>query len=188
MATLIGLMSATGLRTSEALHLNRADIDLAGGLLVVRYTKYGKTRRLPLHPRTVTALGDYDRQRDRLCPHPPDSSFLLAADGSRLGQRPVAPTFRRLQTEVGISVPVGQRTPRLHDLRHSFAVATLRDWHTAGLDVQQQLPQLSAYLGHINPAHTYWYLQAVPELMAVLANRLEAYLDPDGQADAGPQQ
>lgn len=177
MTTLIGLMAATGLRTSEALHLDRSDVDLEAGRLVVRYSKYGKTRQLPLHPHTVTALEEYSRRRDQLCPQPAVTSLLLAADGSRLGQRPVSPTFRRLQTEVGISVPADQRRPRLHDLRHSFAVATLRDWHATGQDVQRQLPQLSAYLGHVNPAHTYWYLQAVPELMTVVADRLDRFLD-----------
>lgn len=183
MTTLIGLMAATGLRTSEALRLEQTDVDYDSGLLLVRYAKYGKTRELPLHPHTVTALQDYALRRGHLWPGTAGSHLLLADDGRRLGETSVAPTFRALLTEVGISVPEGRRTPRLHDLRHTFAVATLQDWHAAGEDVQRRLPQLSAYLGHVNPAHTYWYLQAVPELMSVVADRLQASLEqtPDSQ-------
>jgi integrase/recombinase XerD len=168
--TLIGLMAATGLRTTEAVRLDRGDLNLHAGLLLVRHTKYGKTRQIPLHPSTTCALTDYSRHRDRLCPRPVADTFLISPTGQRLSA--VGHTFGRLLCEVGISVPAGRRAPRLHDLRHSFAVATLRDWHAAGLDVQAQLPVLSTYLGHVNPANTYWYLQAVPELMAVLADRL----------------
>jgi integrase/recombinase XerD len=139
---LIGLMACTGLRTSEAFRLDRCDLDLVDGLLLVRHSKYGKSRRIPLHPSTVAALARY----------------------------------RRLLAQAAITVPAGRRAPRLHDLRHAFAVATLRDWHADDLDVQASLPALSEYLGHLNPAHTYWYLEAVPELTAELAARLERYL------------
>jgi integrase/recombinase XerD len=169
--TLIALMAATGLRTAEARALDRDDIDLSAGTLVVRCSKYGKTRQIPLHPSTTTALTAYLRRRDRLCPHPVSDALLITPTGDRL--RTLSQTFQRLLREAAITVPAGRRGPRLHDLRHTFAVATLRDWHRAGVDVQRRLPALSAYLGHVNPAHTYWYLQAVPELMAVLADRLD---------------
>ena len=171
MHTLIGLMAATGLRTSEARALDRDDVDLAAATLVVRCSKFGKTRQIPLHPSTATALADYLTRRDQLLPHPRDPSLLITSTGRRLHD--LADTFRPLLATAGITAAPGRRPPRLHDLRHTFAVATLRDWHTAGLDVQRQLPALSTYLGHVNPAHTYWYLQAVPELMAVLTDRLE---------------
>lgn len=174
-STLIGLMNATGLRTMEAGRLDRADLTLDagdGGRLLVRRTKYGKTRQLPLHPSTTAALHAYAARRDRLRPDPTEPAFLLGANGLRLTA--VGVTFARLLHDVGICVPPGRRRPRLHDLRHTFAVNTLRDWHAAGLDVEPQLPALSTYLGHVNPASTYWYLQAVPELMAVLADRLAA--------------
>ncbi|HEX6877624.1 MAG TPA: tyrosine-type recombinase/integrase, partial [Nocardioidaceae bacterium] len=173
--TLIGLMAATGLRTMEAVRVDRDDVDLTERRLLVRRTKYGKTRRIPLHPTTSAALRDYARRRDRLCPHPASDSFLISASGQRLTA--VGVTFQHLLVDVGITVPPGRRAPRLHDLRHSFTVATLRDWHAEGVDVQRHLPILSTYLGHVNPAATYWYLQAVPELMAVLADRLP---DPTG--------
>ena len=83
-------------------------------------------------------------------------------------------TFRRLRAQVGISVPPGQRPPRPHDLRHTFAVDTLTGWHADGVDVERRLPVLSTYLGHVNPANTYWYCQAVPQLMGVVADRVEA--------------
>lgn len=171
IGTLIGLMAATGLRTSEARRLDRDDVGLNNGTLTVRCSKYGKTRQIPLHPSTTNALADYLRRRDQLCPNPLDDSLLITSTGRRLHN--LGDTFRRLLAEVGIEAPPGRRAPRLHDLRHGFAVATLREWHTTGQDVQRQLPALSTYLGHVNPAHTYWYLQAVPELMAVLADRVE---------------
>lgn len=174
-ATLIGLMAATGLRTAEARRLDRGDVDLATGMLAVRYSKYGKSRYLPLDPTTTGALADYVGRRDTWCPHPPTEAFLICPRGQRLVH--VGATFTRLLAVVGITVTAGRRTPRLHDLRHAFAVTTLRDWHAAGLDVQSRLPLLSLYLGHVNPAHTYWYLQAVPELMSVLADRLEVFLE-----------
>jgi len=171
-ATLIGLMAATGLRTAEARRLDRDDVDLEGSTLTVACSKFGKTRQIPLHPSTTTAVADYLRRRDQLCPNPLDDSLLITATGRRLHH--VGDTFARLLAEVGIKAPPGRRPPRLHDLRHGFAVATLRDWHAADDDVQRHLPALSTYLGHVNPEHTYWYLQAVPELMAVLADRVEA--------------
>jgi integrase/recombinase XerD len=171
MATLIGVMAATGLRTAEARALDRGDVDPDGGQLLIRHSKYGATRQVPLHASTVAALTDYLSVRDTLCPDPVSEALLLSTTGRRLSDQ--AATFRRLLADTGIIAPPGRRSPRLHDLRHSFAVATVRDWHAAGVDVQRRLPVLSTYLGHLNPAHTYWYLQAVPELMAVLANRLD---------------
>jgi integrase len=173
ISTLIGLMAATGIRTCEARSLDRGDFDAAGWLLI-RHSKYGKTRRIPLHPSTIAALSEYAALRDRLCRSPVHEAFLITATGRRLHD--LGNTFRPLLAEAGIAALPGRRPPRLHDLRHGFAVATLRDWHAAGLDVQRQLPALSTYLGHVNPAHTYWYLQAVPELMTVLADRLETAL------------
>jgi integrase/recombinase XerD len=172
--TLIGLMAATGLRTGEALRLDRDDVDTEGGLLLIRYSKYGKTRRIPVHASTSSALAHYAVERDRLCPHTTQDSFLISPSGGRMSN--VSETFRPLLADVGIAVPAGRRAPRLHDMRHAFAVATLRDWHAANVDVQQALPGLSAYLGHVNPDHTYWYVQAIPELMAVLVGRLEQFL------------
>lgn len=173
--TLIGLMAATGIRTAEANRLEVSDLDLNAGTLAITYTKYGKSRLLPLHPSTVEALEMFLARRDALRPTPDTSALLLTARGEPFGRTAVAPTFRHLLGLAGISAPPGHRHPRAHDLRHTFAVTTLLGWHAEGADVAARLPLLSCYLGHVNPAHTYWYLQAVPELMTVLADRLEAH-------------
>lgn len=180
-ATLIGLMAATGLRTGEARRLDRGDVDLATAILTVRDSKFGKTRQVPVGATTVAALTCYARRRDRFCPVPTDPAFLLSAAGGRLDRRGVGVTFHGLLAEVGITVPAGQRAPRLYDLRHTFAVSTLTDWHAAGVDVDRRLPALSTYLGHLNPANTYWYLQAVPQLMSVVADRLERSHQPSAE-------
>ena len=176
LPTLIGLMAATGIRSGEAFRLNDDDVDLRGGRILVAYSKFGKSRQLPVHPSTVAALRDYTARRDALRPWPADASLLVGHHGSRLRSQAVSKAFRGLLAEVPIAVAAPRRPPRLTDLRHTFAVTTLAGWHADGLDVQSRLPALSTYLGHANPAHTYWYLQAVPELMGVLADRLEAFL------------
>jgi integrase/recombinase XerD len=173
--TLIGLLAATGLRPGEAWRLDDTDLDPAAGLLLIRCSKWGRTRQIPLHPSTVTALGDYQARRDLLRPAGLDCpALILDPTGQRLHTTGPSTTFRRLLAQTGINAPAGQRPPRMHDLRHTFAVATLTDWHTAGLPVQPRLAALSAYLGHVNPAHTYWYFQAVPDLMTVLGQRTDS--------------
>ena len=172
--TLIGLLAATGLRPGEAWRLDDADLDAAAGLLLIRCSKWGRTRQIPVHPSTVTALRDYQARRDELRPPGGDCpALVLDSTGQRLHTAGPSTTFRRLLAATAISAPAGQRAPRMHDLRHTFAVATLRDWHRAGLPVQPRLAALSAYLGHVNPSHTYWYFQAVPDLMTVLGQRTD---------------
>ena len=176
MATVIGLMAATGLRPGEIYRLGRDHVDLAAARLAVMHSKHGKSRQLPLHPTTIDALGRYARLRDRSFVDPAGAGFFLTASGSDLTSEVVAPCFRRLVRTAGIDPAGGGRSPaRLGDLRHSFAVHTLLSWHQTGVDVQRQLPVLSAFLGHNEPAHTFWYLQAVPELMAFAADRLEGF-------------
>jgi integrase len=175
--TLIGLMAATGLRTSEALHLERTDVALDDAMIEVRWSKFGKSRLVPVHETTTEALRRYVRRRDRWSASPAPSAFFVTADGGPLGGASVSRTFRRLLDACGISAAPGKRAPRLHDLRHSFAVATLLEWHAQGADVRARLPVLSTYLGHVSPFSTYWYLEATPELMAVTAARLERHLE-----------
>jgi integrase len=167
------------MRTSEAFRLDDTDHDADSRTLLIRHSKNGRSRLLPLHPSTSSALRDYQGERDELRRRQPDDppALLVSAHGQRLGQHvPVSATFRRLLAETSIAAPVGRRAPRLHNLRHTFAVATLRGWQLDGQPVQPRLPALSDYLGHINPHHTYWYLQAVPDLMTPLVDKLEAYL------------
>ncbi len=174
--TLIGLLAVTGMRVGEAIRLDRDDLDADhDGLLRVRDSKFGKSRLLPLHPSTVTALRAYLQVRDELLPAPASSALLLSTAGTRLGYNNVWRTFHRLVHQAGITARSASRQPRIHDLRHSFAVRTMLDWYARGADVQALLPRLSTYLGHADPKHTYWYLSAAPELLALAAHRLDAH-------------
>ncbi len=169
---LFGLLATTGMRVGEAIRLDAADVDLTVGLLTVRQTKFGKSRQLPVHTTAVAALRRYAHQRERLCSRPKTAGFFVSTVGTRLIYSDVRATFRKLVTAAEIG-PEAAITPRVHDLRHSFAVATLLGWYRDGGDVQTRLPLLSAYLGHSHPSSTYWYLQAAPELLAMAASRLE---------------
>ena len=172
--TLIGLLAVTGVRTSEACHLDDDHLDLDHATLVVLDSKFGKSRRLFLHPSTITALRDYRQQRDLWCPHRAVPSLLVSTRGIRLDVHNITHTFAGLIEAVGITTRPGQRRPRLHDLRHSFTVATLIDFYRDGGDVAPRLPILSTWLGHVDPKSTYWYLQQVPELLTLAADRLES--------------
>lgn len=169
---LIGLLTVTGLRTGEAVRLNRDHLDLDAGILSVVDSKYGKSRQVLLHASTVTALRDYADLRDRVAGLVGAPAFFVSRRG-RLLVNTVDYTFAELVKAAGIPTAPGGRSPRLHDLRHTFAVTTLLQWYRAGLDVQARLPALSTWLGHISPASTYWYLQAAPELLALAAERLD---------------
>jgi integrase/recombinase XerD len=171
--TLIGLVSVTGMRISEAIRLDRDDLDWDEGLLTVWHSKFGKSRELPLHPGTLGALAAYASLRDRLCPRPEAASFFVSPAGTRLTYGTVQHTFSRLVRLAGIDARPARCRPRLHDLRHAFACRTVLGWYRAGVDVQAHLPRLSAYLGHAEPSATYWYLSAVPELLALAADRRE---------------
>lgn len=171
---LIGLMATTGIRTGEAMGLDRLDADLAKGVLVVRGTKFGKSRLVPLHATTVEHLAAYQRRRDQLCPRPATTAFFLSSTGTRLNSTSTSKAFTRILNAAKITTPAGTAKPRLYDLRHTFAVTTLTSWYAADADVAHLLPALSTYLGHISPATTYWYLHACPQLMTAAANRLEA--------------
>lgn len=180
--TLIGLVVVTGVREGEAVRLDREDVDLEQGLITIRNSKFGKSRQLPVHPSTVVALAGYAQRRDARRPRPdgrpnrhmPSSaSFFTSTTGTRLLRDNVSTVFTRLVREAGLARS-GRRAPRLHDLRHSFAVNTLINWYRQGVDVEQRLPLLSTYLGHVAPKSTYWYLSAVPELLALVADRIDA--------------
>jgi integrase len=174
--TLLGLLSATGLRPGEALSLDRCDVDLRGGILAIRQTKFGKSRFVPVDESTRSALARYAERRDDLCPRYRTAAFLISEDGSRLEGCAVRRTFAKISRSIGLRVAVGGRRvgrgPRLQDFRHSFTTCRLLEWYQAGLDVQRELPKLATYLGHSDVAHTYWYIQAVPELLLLAAERL----------------
>lgn len=171
--TLIGLLAATGMRISEAMRLDNDDLDKANGLLIVRDSKHGKSRELLLHPSTVNALDEYADQRTRLAPIPSAPSLFVSMRGTRLLHETVQPTFRILFRRAGLQPRSPSCRPHIHSFRHSFAVNTLLGWYRDGGDVAARLPLLSTYLGHVDPAATYWYLSAAPELLGLAAERLE---------------
>lgn len=174
--TFIGLLAVTGMRVGEAIRLDRADVDWNEGLLVVRMTKFGKTREVVLHPTAVHALRSYDRLRRRLCPNPNAPNFFISTAGTRLIHSEFHRAFSTVLRQTGLMPRSPQPRPRPHDLRHTFAVATMLDWYRAGVDPGDRMHLLSTYLGHSEPANTYWYLSAAPELMAFAAERLETAL------------
>lgn len=174
--TVIGLLAVTGMRIGEVIALDRGDIDWSEGVVVVRESKFGKSRLVPVQPSVLNALADYATTRDRLQPAPKTTAFFFSVAGTRLIYSDVCHTFRKLADGAGIGAGSSVR-PRLHDFRHRFAVVTLLDWYRNGDDVHARLPWLSTYLGHREPRNTYWYLTAVPELLALAAERLAANSD-----------
>jgi len=172
--TLIALISVTGMRAGEAVRLDRDDVDLDQGLLTIRNSKFGKSRQVPLHPTSVAALAAYARRRDERRPRPKSPSFFTSAIGTRLLRDNVSTVFPRLVRETGLQSPNRRRPPRLHDMRHTFAVRCVIGWYRAGVDVERRLALLSTYLGHVDPSTTYWYLSAVPELLELIAERIDA--------------
>lgn len=171
--TLIGLLAVTGMRVGEAIRLDRDDLDRHRGLLTVRRSKFGKSRQLPLHPTTTAKLTGYLRTIGRQGPDRRTSALLVSTAGTRLFYSNVHLRFQQLTRQAGIHSAVPGCRPRLHDLRHTFAVDTLVGWHRDGDDVQARLPWLSTYLGHTDPGSTYWYLSATPELLGAAAERLD---------------
>ena len=176
--TLIGLLATTGMRISEATGFQRRDLDTAESVIIVRHSKFGKSRLVPLHASTLAALGSYAQTRDRVLPRPASTTFFVSTAGTRLLHADFGKTFRRLLQVTGTGAGAPHR-PRVHDMRHSFAVHTLVRWYRAGEDVGALIPRLSAYLGHRDVCSTFWYLSAAPELLALAARRLEA--DPGGR-------
>jgi integrase/recombinase XerD len=170
--TLIGLLAVTGMRPGEALGLDRDDVDLHHGAVHVRAGKQKKQREVPLHESTVSALRGYARLRDARLPTPSTPAFFISARGRRMGRGELNQTFLKLIGEVGLEGRGARARPRVHDLRHAFAVHTLLDWYRAGEDVDRKMPLLSTYLGHVDPASTFWYLEAVPELLELISGRL----------------
>lgn len=173
--TLIGLLAVSGLRLGEALCLDRQDVDLKGGALHV-HSKRAKQREVPVHATTTAALGKYARRRDRQWPEPNTPAFFISTRGQRLTVSDVHYAFPRLIRQAGVQGRGERVTPRPHDFRHAFAVHTLLGWHHAGVEVDRELPLLSTYLGHRDPSDTQWYLQAVPELLELVAKRLDGVL------------
>lgn len=170
--TLVGLLVSTGLRISEALQLSRSNVDLDEGVLTIVESKLRKSRLVPMHRSTTRALRRYARLRDGYCRIPIDDTFFLNERGKRLPLRTVEETFSRLRRKLGCT---NGRPPRIHDLRHTMAVRRLLRWYQEDAEVGCKIAALSTYLGHVEVRDTYWYLTAVPELMALIAARFESF-------------
>ena len=177
---LFGLLAATGLRVSEALHLCDGDVDLKVGMLTVRCTKFAKSRQVPLHPSTIQALSRYRGLRNRYVERNPEGPFFVGTRGTRLGQRlqitNVDLIFAGLRKQLGWVNRGAHHAPRIHDLRHTFVVRRVMLWHEQGINVDQAMLSLSTYVGHAEVGNTYWYLSAAPELMAVAADRFASFI------------
>jgi integrase len=174
--TLIGLLAVSGIRIGEAIAADNEDLDTTQGVLAVRDSKFGKSRLVPLHPTTTVALGQYLDLRERLCPRPVSPALFVSTRGTRLLHSNINLTFTGLVRRTGISRRSTSCRPRVHDLRHAFAVKTLLDSYERGGDVGVVVPRLATYLGHADPKNSFWYLSAAPELMALAGRRLEAHL------------
>ena len=172
--TLFGLLAVCGMRTNEAVGLDRADVDLHDGILTIRRTKFGKSRHVPVHASTVLALKKYAANRDRVIPTPQTSAFFLSERGTRITDCMARYTFAKVSQQLGLRPKATGhgRGPRLLAMRHRFAARTLINWYRAGLDVERELPKLATYLGHVHINETYWYLEAVPELLQLATERL----------------
>lgn len=167
---LFGLLAVSGMRVGEAVGLDRDDVDFDTGVITIGHAKFDRPRLVPVHPTTTAALCAYATERDRLCSTPRSGAFFVSSVGTRLDRSAVAMVLRQITTAMGLRNDTVRPTP--HQLRHSFAVRTLIDWHRAGLRVDGHMAVLSTYLGHVSPTDTYWYLSASPELMALAAERL----------------
>jgi site-specific recombinase XerD len=175
-STLIGLLCATGIRPGEAIALDRSDVDILNGILFIRETKFGKSRFVPVEETTRRALERYSQERDKLHSQRLSEAFLINEGGKRLSDCSARRTFAKISCVIGIRAKVDHhrigRGPRLQDFRHTFATKKLIEWYRAGLDVKQELPKLATYLGHVDVGLTYWYIEAVPELLQLATEYL----------------
>ena len=174
--TLIGLLASTGLRPGEALSLDVSDVDLENGILAIRETKFGKSRFVPVTDTTCAALARYAKKRFEVCKHFQADGFLVCERGNRLSSHAARRTFAKISTTIGLRTAIpGKRIgrgPRLQDMRHTFATRKVIEWYRSGLDVERELPKLTTYLGHNDVGHTYWYIEAVPELLQLATEHM----------------
>jgi integrase len=174
--TYLSLLACTGMRSPEPLRMTRPDVDFGSHTITIRRTKFSKSRLVVLHPTTTEALRAYARMRDRRVPHPHSSAFFVCDDGRALTPARAVRAFAWLRRHVGWTRPPGRRWPRLYDIRHTFVCERLLAWHRDGIDVHVAMPALSTYLGHVKVTDTYWYVTAVPELMATVSARFERFV------------
>jgi integrase len=180
--TMFGLLVSTGLRISEALNLSRQDADLRTGVLTIRETKFRKSRLVPVHPSTLQALRRYIKLRDSYHPGTRSKTFFLSEKGTPLNYRGVLYIFIKLSRKLGWRGR--DKKPRVHDFRHTFAVRRLLKWYEEGANLDQKILALSTYLGHVQVTDTYWYLSAVPELLAIVSDKFENFATKERRRNA----
>jgi site-specific recombinase XerD len=168
---LVGLLATTGMRSDEAVRLANSDVNLAEGLITIRESKFGKSRVVPLHPTTVKALVAYKVRRDTFLKNAEAPTFFVNERRGPIGSP--HKSFRDICRAAGLEKMRHEIRPRMHDLRHTFAVQTLLAWYRKGDDVERHLPILSTFLGHSHIENTYWYLSSTPELLGAACERLE---------------
>jgi integrase len=180
--TAFGLIASTGLRAAEALGLDRNDVmprDRPGSLLI-RHSKFGKSRIVPVHPSVAQQLGVYAGQRESLGYGAHTAAFFVSRRGGRLSHDALSEALHEITTSLGIAARNGSRAPTLHAFRHTFVVTRLRRWHDEGVDVRTRLAHLSTYLGHVDFRETCWYVTATPEL---LVGATSGFAAPPGAGD-----
>jgi integrase len=172
---LLGLLTVSGLRIGEAIRLQIQDVDLKNGILTIRESKFGKSRLVPIHPTTVRELRSYCKRRDEwlMLENKSTSHFFMTRTGKPLTHHAIYVAFRCLSVEIGLRKVTSGSGPRIHDLRHRFAVRTLINWYRAGKNTEVLLPALATFLGHVSVESTYWYLTEYPELMKLAMKRLD---------------
>jgi integrase/recombinase XerD len=168
---LVGLLATTGMRSGEAVRLANSDVNLAEGLITIRESKFGKSRVVPLHPTTVNSLAEYKVRRDVFLKKAEAPTFFINERRGPIGSP--HKSFRDIRCAAGLQKTSDGIRPRMHDLRHTFAVQILLGWYRNGADVERNLPILSTFLGHSQVENTYWYLSSTPELLGAACERLE---------------
>ncbi|MGA2248489.1 MAG: tyrosine-type recombinase/integrase [Verrucomicrobiota bacterium] len=172
LSTLLGLVAVTGMRIGEAVALDRQHVDLSQGLLTIHHAKGDRVRLIPLHKSSCTMLRRFERLRDRICPHPQTPSFFVSETGGhRLNDNWVRIWFANVSRQIGLRGSTDRRGPRIHDLRHRFAIKAMVKWYRTGKDAEAHLPELATYMGHQHVSDTYWYLSATPELLQAATRR-----------------
>lgn len=174
-STMFGLLAVSGLRIGEAVALDRDNVDLRAGVLTIQTGKLGKSRFVPIHATTSNALGHYAQERDATLPTVRTPAFFVSERGRRVSEWSAGDNFIKVSRMIGLRPPAVDgrrgRGPRLHDLRHRFAVSTLIQWYRSGADVDREIPKLATYLGHKGRDQVYWYLEAIPELLQLATER-----------------
>lgn len=171
LRTMIGLAASTGLRLREVIALDRADVDLDTGILLIRRSKFDKDRLVPIHCTTLDVLRVYAAVREQMPNAVSETAFFLSTRAHRYLPDNVDYLVRRLVRRIELHAPRG-RMPTFHSLRHTFAVHRLVRWYRDGVNVQALLPALATYMGHVHYTSTAYYLTATAELLGVAAERL----------------